>query len=41
MRRGFWWGNLKERYYLKDLGIDERVILKWILKKEMGLEGVD
>jgi hypothetical protein len=33
-RRGafsFWWGNLKERGYLEDPGIDERVILK--LKK--------
>jgi hypothetical protein len=29
---GFWWGNLRERDHLKDLGIDGRVILKWIFK---------
>jgi hypothetical protein len=29
----FWWGNLKERDHSECLEIDERVILKWILKK--------
>jgi hypothetical protein len=29
---GFWWGDLKERDHLGDLGVDERIILKWILK---------
>jgi len=24
---GFWWGNLRERDHLEDLGIDERIIL--------------
>jgi hypothetical protein len=24
---GFWWGNLKKRVHLKDLGINRRVIL--------------
>jgi hypothetical protein len=28
----FWLGNLRERDHLKDLGIDRRIILKWILK---------
>jgi len=27
---GFWWGNLN------DTGIDGRIILTWILKKEYG-----
>jgi hypothetical protein len=30
---GFWWGNLRERDHMTDLGVDGRVILKWILKK--------
>jgi len=30
---GFWWGDLMERDHLKDLGVDERIILKWIFKK--------
>ena len=28
-----WWGNLKERGCLEDPGVDERIILKWILGK--------
>ena len=31
MHRGFWWGNLIERNYFKDLRTDERIILKWVL----------
>jgi len=30
MHAGFWWINLRERNHLKDLGIDERIILKRI-----------
>ena len=25
---GFWWGELKERTQLEDLGLDEKIILK-------------
>jgi hypothetical protein len=31
-----WWGNLRERDHLKYLGLDMRVILKWILKERDG-----
>jgi len=26
---GFWWGNLRERDHLEDLGVDRRIILRW------------
>jgi hypothetical protein len=32
-RKGFWWGNLRERDHLEDPGIDGRLILRWILRK--------
>jgi hypothetical protein len=25
---GFWWGNVKERDYLEDPGLDRRIILR-------------
>jgi hypothetical protein len=28
-----WWGNLKEREHLENLGEDAKIILKWILYK--------
>jgi hypothetical protein len=30
-----WWENLKKRYRLEDLGVDERIILKWILNNKI------
>jgi hypothetical protein len=29
----FWCGNLKERDYLEDPGVDGRIILRWIFKQ--------
>jgi hypothetical protein len=30
---GFWWGSHKERNHLENLGVDDKIILKWIFKK--------
>jgi hypothetical protein len=38
---GFWWGNLKERDHLENLGVDGRAILKWILKWGLGMNWID
>jgi hypothetical protein len=35
---GFWYGNLEEKVPLKDFGLDEWIILKWIVKNRMGLD---
>jgi len=36
---GFWWGSLRGGDHFKDLGIDERIILKWIFKELVGWMG--
>jgi hypothetical protein len=33
MHAGFFCGNLKERSHFEDLGIDWRIILRWMVKK--------
>jgi hypothetical protein len=30
---GLWWGNLRERDHLEYLGLDVRIIIKWIFEK--------
>jgi hypothetical protein len=32
LHTGFWWGNLKEKGHLEELGVGEILMLKWILK---------
>jgi hypothetical protein len=32
VQKGFWWGDVREEVHLEDVGIDGRIILKWILK---------
>jgi hypothetical protein len=30
---GFWWGDLRDRDRLDDLGVDGRIILQWMFNK--------
>jgi len=39
MHIGFWWGNLKVRSHLEDLGRDARIIIKRNIK--IRLEGMN
>jgi hypothetical protein len=33
----FWWGNPREEVHLDDLGVDGRIILKFILQNRIGV----
>jgi hypothetical protein len=35
---GFWWGDLRGKDRLEDLGIEQRIILKCILKKSVDMK---
>jgi hypothetical protein len=37
MHKSFLWRNLKEREQLEYLGVDGKLVLKWILKQEDGM----
>ena len=36
LQTAFWWGDLRERDHLEDLGVDGRVILNWTFKTWAG-----
>jgi hypothetical protein len=39
---GLWWGNVRDGDHLKDLGLDEKIILKWIFKEwDGGMQWID
>jgi len=41
VRAGFWLGDLTDRDYLEDPGVDGRIILKWFFKKWDGAQDRD
>jgi len=36
MHAGFLWVHLKEMDYFEDVGVDRRMIFKWLFKKYVG-----
>ena len=42
MYAGFWCGKVRERHHLEDTGMDEKIILRWIIRKWDGVgQGLD
>jgi len=41
MHTGLWWGHLRDRDHLEDVGLDVRIILKWISKQYVGMDWID
>jgi len=39
--RGLWWGNLGERDYLEDPGVDRRIIKMDLQKWDRGMDWID
>ena len=37
MHTRFWWGNLRERDYSYDPGVDGRIILRWFFRNWDGV----
>ena len=33
VRTGFWWGDMSERDYLEELGVEGSVVLEWFISK--------
>jgi hypothetical protein len=38
---GCWWGNLKERDHFKEVGVDGKIILRWVFRNWNGEHGLD
>ena len=36
MHTEFWWGDLRERDHLEEVGIGESIIVLWTFKSQMG-----
>jgi hypothetical protein len=41
MRTQFWWGNLRKRDHLREIGVDWKVIFKLALRKKHGMAWTD